>query len=132
MLFFSLLAAVQPSPYAQVEATLTDFSTAVAKGDVAAVEKLLHPSSVQVVDMSGTQMVLDTSAYLGAIKAGKVGGSPISLIVSDIHIQGSVATASTQRDLGTMVLNDAVTLVHSPDGWQIVSMAVQAVPVPAN
>lgn len=130
MLFFSLLAAVPPSPYAQVEATLTSFTAAVAEGDVATVERLLHPSSVQVVALPGSQMVLDTPSYLGAIKAGKVGGSPIELVVSDIHIQGSVATASTQRNLGAMVLHDAVTLVHTPEGWQIVAMAVQATPVP--
>lgn len=130
MLFFPLLAAVQPSPYAQVEATLTAFTQAVADADVATVEKLLHPSSVQVVVLPDSQMVLDAPAYLGAIQAGKVGGSPIDLLVSDIHIQGRVATASTQRSLGPMVLNDAVTLVHGDQGWQIVAMSVQALPVP--
>lgn len=123
-----LATAAGAPPKAEINEALAAFSSAVSAGDADSVARYLHPDAVQHIQLPTGAMTLDTEGYLGLVREGKVGGEPIELEVHDVHVTGTVATASTVRLSGPYRLTDAVSLAKGEAGWQIVAMAVSATP----
>ncbi|MFT4974302.1 MAG: hypothetical protein ACI8S6_000184 [Myxococcota bacterium] len=119
-------AALAASPKAEISSTLAAFNTAVAAGDADTAAQYLHADGVQVILMPGGPMTVGTEGYLGLIRAGEIGGAPISLNVGAVHVTGPVATASAVRLVGPFQLTDAISLAKLDGGWQIVAMSVAA------
>ena len=121
MLTLVTLASLSGAPHGDVAAALTSFTEAVARGDATTAGKHLHPAYVEVVQLPDQELVLTAEAYLGGVDAGRIGGKPIDLTICAIDVHWRVATASTVRRTGDMVLVSAVTLVHRDDAWTITS-----------
>jgi len=113
------------SEAAAIDVTLVDFTQGAAERDLARVSRALHPEARQYVAMPDGLQVMDTPTYLGLLEAEKIGGTETARVTEAVSVSGTHAQARQTRDIGAMVLHDAITLVQDAGRWQIVAVAVR-------
>ena len=109
-----------------VARTLKAWVQATDDQDAEAVRGLFHPDAVQVVQMGDKAMTLPTPAYVSMIEEGKIGGGKTRLEIHEISVRSPHAVAHLTRTSDAMVMEDAVVLQHTPDGWRITGATISA------
>ena len=119
-------ALAADDPRAAVAATLAAWTEATDAKDADAVARVFHPQATQFVRLGGKEMTLATDAYLGMIRAGKIGGDTTTLTIHEVSIRPPLATALITRSSAAMIANDAVTLALHEGQWHITSASIDA------
>ncbi|MBX2796920.1 MAG: nuclear transport factor 2 family protein [Myxococcales bacterium] len=109
-----------------VARTLKAWVQATDAQDVPAVRAAFHPDAVQVVQMGDKAMTLTTPAYVSMIEEGKIGGGKTRLQIHEITVRAPHATAHITRSSDAMVMEDALVLQHTEDGWRITGATIRA------
>ena len=115
---------------AAVRAQVTAFAAAGDARDVARLEAVLHPDFRVAFTVKGKPglTMMDRAAYLGAAKAGKIGGDTRTLTVDRVHIADDLALVQG-RLAGARAEFDATwTLVRTEKGWRLLQDAVVFAP----
>lgn len=118
--------AGRPERRAVAEA-LRAWVTATDVRNADAVEAFFLPDAVQRVRMGDQDLALTTEAYVGMLRAGKIGGGTTRLEIHEIAVRDGLATAVTTRTSDAMVMHDALILEHTSAGWRVASASIHAV-----
>ncbi|MFN3198220.1 MAG: nuclear transport factor 2 family protein [Bradymonadia bacterium] len=115
-----------PAPAAapdQPKATLQAFMDAGASRDVGALEKMLHADFRVVFNIVGKPgvTVLDRAGYLGLMKAGKIGGKPMSPIWHHSLVAEDMAQIRATSTRADGRFEQVFTLVRIEGRWQLVA-----------
>ena len=127
----STLAASSAAPEdasEHVGQTLEDFARGAADRDEDLLRRALHPSSRQYVPTPQGIQELDLETYLGLIRSGKIGGSPLRVELLEIRVDGDVAAAEAVFHGDSLDLKHTLSLVRDGERWRVLSTVVRIVP----
>ena len=113
-------------PVEDATAPLTTWLSAAEARDVDGLDDAFFPEAVQIVRMGDKTFPITLGAYKDMMKAGKVGGAPMTLTITAVAVDGDVASVSARRESDALVFHDAVSLLRGDDGWRIVGASVVA------
>lgn len=128
MLLAGTVAEANRSDRNEVKGTIQAWVEATDAQNADRVAEVFLPDAVQRVRLGDKEMSLTTEAYVGMIRAGKVGGTRTSLVIHDIEVADGLATALTTRTSDAMVMRDALVLERTDTGWRVASASVRATP----
>lgn len=110
---------------AEVEKVVQEFAQGAAERNEALLKSVLHEGSRQFIPTPDGVRLLDRDVYLGMIREGKIGGSPLSVTLHDVRVSGDSAAVEATFAGEGMRLDHTLSLVKGPDGWAIVSSVVR-------
>lgn len=134
MIALTLLASPAPAATpddAAARAAVARFAQAADARDVGALEAALHPEFRVTFTMAGKPgvTVMSRDAYLGAAKAGKIGGDTRALTVDGVRIVGDLAFVHGKLVGQKARFDGTWTLARTAEGWRVVHDAVVFRPV---
>ena len=123
------------APGAQaVKKAVQDYTRAVSKLDYALLEKTLHGEfrTHATFGDSGKFMLLNKEQYIGAMKAGKVGGKPMNVKFQELELDGNIASVRADLTSSVLRLESHYSLVKTAEGWRVTQTLVRAVKLPVT
>lgn len=115
---------------AAVRAQVAAFAAAGDARDVPALEGLLHPDFRVAFTVKGKPglTVMSRAQYLGAAKAGKIGGDTRALTVERARIDGDLALVEGRLVGAKATFSATWTLARTAEGWRLLQDAVVFAP----
>ncbi|MBI1192757.1 MAG: DUF4440 domain-containing protein [Bacteroidetes bacterium] len=119
----------QSADVSSVRKTVEAFALAADQSDVDRLDALLHPEfRIAMNRLFGSQdlVLMSKAGYLEKIRAKEFGGTPRTLVMTDVQVKGTTATVSAVFKGSSMSFHSYLTLVQDAGGqWRV----VQDVPV---
>lgn len=106
------------------------FRKAGDERNLAAIDTLLHRDFRLVAYLGSATdgVVMDKTAYIGALKAGKIGGKPRSLKIASMDVRGKHATCRISMESAELKFDNYMQWVQTSTGWQMLNDLTHAVP----
>lgn len=115
---------------AAVRAQVTAFAAAGDGRDVSALEGLLHPDFRVAFTVRGKPglTLMSRAQYVGAAKAGKIGGDRRTLTIDRVRVSGDLAQVEGRLAGARADFDGTWTLVRTEAGWRLLQDAVVFAP----
>ena len=113
-----------------ITAAVLSFATAADNRDVTALEGLLDESFRVVFTVKGSDEVstIDRATYLSLLQAGKLGGVPRDVQVSQAASTGALASAKASLTSSAAFFESEYTLVQRRGQWRLLQDATVFTP----
>lgn len=115
---------------AAVRALVADFARAGDARDVPAIEAVLHPAFRVAFTVKGKPglTLMSRADYIGAAKAGRIGGDTRALTIDRVRVQDDLAVVEGRLAGSKADFQVAWTLARTPEGWRLLQDAVVFAP----
>ena len=105
-----------------IRGIVKQFSEAADQQDTALMEGILHTEAQQFFVGPQGLVRLTTPAYMDMLAQKQIGGTPRSLEISAVDIQGNLASVKASMDNDAMHFENFFSLMKIDDEWKIVSV----------
>lgn len=123
-------AADQVNTEAALRQRIAAFVNAGDSRDSAAMKEILHDDFRLLVYAGDSREVriIDKSAYLQAISAGKIGGVARQLTIVSVEMRGAQAACRIRMKSTALKFDNFMQWVVTADGWQLINDLAHTVP----
>ncbi len=125
LFFLAATLTTPPSDDAEVRAAIKQFSTAADNQDATLVGAVLHKEAQQFFVGQDGLVRLETATYLGMLEQKKIGGTPRTLAIDQVTVDGDMASAKATMSNDAYRFDNFISLMKIDGQWQIMSIVLR-------
>ncbi|MEM6784261.1 MAG: nuclear transport factor 2 family protein [Bacteroidota bacterium] len=110
---------------AVIRAVIEQFAEGADAQQSARVAEVLHAEAQQFFQGPNGLVRLTHEAYINMLDAKQIGGSPRTLVVHNVDVNGNLAVASVTMQGEQAHFENYIALMKTDGGWQIVSVILR-------